>query len=200
VLATLSRWRPRVRIPHSAPMPSWPSGCRHLPSKQATRVRVPPVAPSPVHSHPGGGPAGRGHRLENGWGPEGPSGVRVPPPPQDDAWGNRQPARFWPWSSRFESWSVSTIPIGVIGSPPDSGSGNRGSSPRSGAACARGGTGRRAALRALWPQGRGGSSPSGRTQAGQAAQHQAAVVHQGERQLAKLKAAGSSPADRTIPA
>jgi hypothetical protein len=180
-------------------MPSWPSGCRHLPSKQATRVRVPPVAPSPVHSHPGGGPAGRGHRLENGWGPEGPSGVRVPPPPQDDAWGNRQPARFWPWSSRFESWSVSTIPIGVIGSPPDSGSGNRGSSPRSGAACARGGTGRRAALRALWPQGRGGSSPSGRTQAGQAAQHQAAVVHQGERQLAKLEAAGSSPADRTSP-
>jgi hypothetical protein len=171
------------------PMPSWPRGCRHLPSKQATRVRVPPVAPGsfPVPSAPGGGPAGRGHRLENGWGPEGSSGVRVPPPPQDDAWGNRQPARFWPWSSRFESWSVSTIPIGVIGSPPDSGSGNRGSSPRSGAICARGGTGRRAALRALWPQGRGGSSPSGRTQAGQAAQHHAAVVHHGERQLATLE-------------
>jgi hypothetical protein len=44
-----------------------------------------------------------------------------------------------------------------------------------------------------------GFEPSGRTQAGQAAQHQAAVVHQGERQLAKLEAAGSSPADRTSP-
>lgn len=103
-------------------------------------------------------------------------------------------------SRGFESLRLRRMTLGVIGSPPDSGSGNRGSSPRSGAACARGGTGRRAALRALWPQGRGGSSPSGRTQAGQAVQHHAAVVHQRERQLAKLEAAGSSPADRTIPA
>jgi hypothetical protein len=103
-------------------------------------------------------------------------------------------------SRGFESLRLRRMTLGVIGTPPDSGSGNRGSSPRSGAACARGGTGRRAALRALWPQARGGSSPSGRTQVEQAAQHHAAVVHQGERQLAKLEAAGSSPADRTIPA
>ena len=64
-------------------------------------------------------------------------------------------------SRGFESLRLRRMTLGVIGSPPDSGSGNRGSNPRSGAACARGGTGRRAALRARGPKAVGVRAPPG---------------------------------------